>query len=130
VQPKIQYCAAKIGGCGKKIQRGGTCKCGRRHLWRWRSLPTIITVQKLAFEAMGLRELLEAQQAQRYADDQAGKVGPEPERDIRRERDQRRRIRAQHRRTSAAGIESRHDPELAVSQEERLARLYREKKRE
>lgn len=123
-QPKIQYCSASAGGCGKKIPRGGTCKCGRRRFWRWRALPTIITIQKLAFDAMGLREQLEEQQAQRWDDIQRGKIGPEPDRDIRAERAQRRLACGQRRAAAAAGIETQHDPELVAKQQQQLERLY------
>jgi hypothetical protein len=129
-QPKVQYCSAAAGGCGKDIPRGRSCKCGRRHCWRWRSLPTVITIQSRAFEAMGLGEQLADEQAQRYADIQAGKVGPEPERDIRAERLQRHHATRQRRAAAAAGIESTRDPDVAARQREQLARLYGEKQRE
>jgi hypothetical protein len=130
-QPKIQYCAAAAGGCGKKIPRGRSCKCGRRQCWRWRSLPTIITVKKSFFAAVGLLEQLEDQQAQRYRDQQLGKVGPEPERNILLERDQRRRMRQQHQRDEGAGLEEhQRDPDWIAASQERIERMYREKKRE
>jgi len=129
-QPKIQYCSAGAGGCGKKIPRGRTCACGRRHAWRWRALPSINTIQKRTFEAFGLRELLEDQQADRYAAAGAGHVGPEPERDIRKERLQRRAARHQAAAAAATGIETHHDPDVVARQLERMERLYGEKKRE
>jgi hypothetical protein len=129
-QPKIQYCSQAIGGCGRKVERGRTCKCGRRHLWRWRSLPTIITIQKRAFEAMGLGEQLEQQQKQRYEDVQRGKVGPEPEVDIRAQRLQRRLACTQRRAAAATGIETRTDPEIAAKLAAQLDRMFREKPRE
>jgi len=125
-QPKVHYCAESIGGCGKKVPRGGTCKCGRRHLWRWRSLPTIITLQRACFEAFGLLEKLREQQAKRYEEQQA--AGPTAKRDIIQEREQRRRMRHHHRRTAAAGIESSHDPELVARQHEQLERIYGRKR--
>jgi len=131
VQPKIQYCSASAGGCGKKVPRGGTCKCHRRQCWRWRSLPTIITVRKSYFAAVGLLEQLKEQQEKRYADEQLGKVGPEPERNILLERDQRRRIRRQRERDEGAGLEEhQRDPDWIAASQERIERMYREKKRE
>jgi hypothetical protein len=119
VQPRTQYCSAGSGGCGRSIPRGGTCKCGRRQAWRWRSHATIITIQKEAFSAMGLLEQLEEQQGQRYADIQAGKVGPEPIVDVRLQRERRKVLRAQHRRTESA---------RGAEQAAQLARLYPDEK--
>jgi len=118
-QPRIQYCSAGAGGCGRSVRRGGTCRCGRRHLWRWRSQATVITIQKRAFEAMGLRPVLEEQQRQRYQDLQKGKIGPDPEADVRVLRERRRVLRAQHRRRELA---------TAADQAEQLGRLFPDEK--
>lgn len=122
-QPKMQYCSEAEGGCGKKIPRGGTCNCGRRDKWRWRSFPTIITTSKRAFEVVGLLEALEEAQERRYEQVQAGQVGPQPEKDVRVVREQQRIVRAQALAAKRAQLEGHHDPRLVAYQKAQLDRL-------
>jgi hypothetical protein len=129
-QPKVQYCAEGLGGCGRSIPRGGTCECGRRHLWRWKSFPTVITVSKKAFEVVGLLEELEAAQEYRYEQQRAGIDGPQPEKDVRVWREQKRIVRAQAMAAKRAQIETHHDPKLVAFQKAQLERLQPEKKLE
>jgi len=122
-QPKVQYCAESAGGCGRKVPRGGTCSCGRRNLWRWKSFPSVITIAKKFFEVLGLLEELEAAQEYRYEQQRAGIDGPQPEKDVRVWREQKRIVRAQALAAKRAQIETHHDPKLVAFQKAQLERL-------
>lgn len=120
-QPKVRYCNAGDGGCGRKVSpKTRTCRCGRRECWRYRSLPTIITITKEALEAFGVREAIEKEQGERYADQQAGLVGPRPDKDVRLERELSRINHAQQ----LAAKRVRIDPEQEDHERRRLERLY------
>jgi hypothetical protein len=117
-QPKMQYCDESAGGCGDKVPKGGTCGCGRRWFWKWRAFPTIITISKKWFDVLGLLAELEKAQGRRYGELQDG---PEPERNVRIEREERRIAFAQAQAAKRVGI----DPRRESREKERLERLKR-----